>query len=117
MFRDEQLEILDEHAGRDVGLIHLCDAIAFPRELVKPVLGAFKGATEARCGSRSGGTISSDYTRLRKIKWRLPIEWNIRLFYIVFQMRQRRSRRKRSMHRSIGEPLQTNTTSPRQRDR
>ena len=60
MLRDEQLQIPDEHAGRDVGLIHVCDAMAFPRELVKLVLGAFRDATEARCGSRSGGTMSSE---------------------------------------------------------
>jgi hypothetical protein len=77
----------DEQAGRDVGLLHAWDAMACPRELVKLVLGAFKGATEARCGSRSGGTIASKFTRVRKIEWRLPIECNIRPSYIVFQMR------------------------------
>ena len=65
MFRDEQLESPGEHAGRDVLFILVCEGNVGPVELV---LDTFTGATGARRGRRSGGTIESE-CQIQKRGW------------------------------------------------
>jgi hypothetical protein len=63
IFGTEQLEIPEEHDGSDVGLLHACGVQANP---VEPVLGIFTGATGARRGKRSGGTIGLECEDTKK---------------------------------------------------